>query len=65
MKKIHGFQGLKEHYDKEEIAKNYEKLRFSNLSGAIEHKITLSILNSLISNYHPSILLEIATGLEE
>ena len=62
MKEIHGLKDLKEHYNREEIAKSYEKLRFSNLAGVIEHKITLNIINSLINKYKPELLLEIATG---
>ena len=62
MKEIYGLKDLKRHYNREEIAKSYEKLRFSNLAGIIEHRITLNIINSLINKYKPELLLEIATG---
>ena len=62
MKDIQGFKDLREHYSKEEIAKSYESLRFSNLAGKIEHKITINVLNSIIKKEQPELLLEIATG---
>lgn len=62
MKQISGLNELKKHYQREDIARSYEKLRFSDLAGKIEHEITLDLINSLISKYKPDTLLEIATG---
>ena len=62
MKEIHGIRNLKEHYNKEKIAKSYEKLRFSDLAGKIEHEVTINSINFLIKTYKPNLLLEIATG---
>ena len=62
MKKISGLRDLKEHYNKEEIAKSYEKLRFSSLAGQIEHFIEINLINSIIKKERPNLILEIATG---
>ncbi len=59
---LKGLENLKKHYNKSEIIKSYENLRFSDLSGKIEHKITISFLNNLITKYKSNNLLEIGIG---
>ena len=62
MKEIYGFKKLREHYDRGDISKSYEKLRFSNLPGQIEHLIEINLINSIIKKEKPKLVLEIATG---
>ncbi|MBU2633745.1 MAG: class I SAM-dependent methyltransferase [Nanoarchaeota archaeon] len=57
-----GLKRLREHYDNDNIVKSYEKLRFSDLAGIIEHDISLGIINYFIKKEKPNLLLEIATG---
>lgn len=62
MKEVYGIKNLRKHYNREDISKSYEKLRFSNLAGQIEHFIEINLINSIIKKEKPDTLLEIATG---
>src|SRR3989344_5758317 len=62
MKEIYGVKDLREHYNREDISKNYEGLRFSSLAGQIEHIVGINLINSIIEKEKPNLVLEIATG---
>jgi len=62
MKEISGFKSLKEHYSRDDIAESYENLRFTNLSGVLEHEISINFINNLLKKYKSNSLLEIAVG---
>lgn len=62
MEEIYGLKNLKEHYNREDISKSYERLRFSNLPGKIEHFIEINLINNIIEEEKPNLILEIAVG---